>query len=75
MRKISDMASKKIAKSQKLVNLLNIKWRWSVFHCLEFVCAWDDALLGEAETKVGNLLAAKHTFLKVDFNVVCDQAL
>ena len=69
------MTSKKIAETQKLANLLNIRWRWNVFHCLELVCAWNDALLGEAEAKVRDLLASKHTFLKVDFNVVCDQAL
>ncbi len=75
MRKISHMAAKKIAKSQKLVNFLHIRWRWRVFHCFEFVCAWNDALLSEAEAKVRDFLAAKHTFLKVDFNVVCNQAL
>ena len=69
------MTSKEIAKSQKLANLLNITWRWSVFHCFELVRAWNDALLGEAEAKVRDLLASKHTFLEVDFNVVCDQAL
>ena len=75
MRKISHMAPKKIAETQKLSNFLDIRWRWSVFHRLELICALDDALLGEAEAKVRDLLASKHTFLKVDFNVVCDQAL
>ena len=75
MREISDMAPEKIAKTQKLSNFLDIRWRWGVFHSLEFICAWDDALLGEAEAKVRDLLASKHTFLKVDFNVVRDQAL
>ncbi len=75
MCKISHVSSKKIAKSQKLVNFLHIRWWWSVFHGLEFVGAWNDALLGESEAKVRDFLAAKHTFLKVDFNVVCNQAL
>ncbi len=74
MRKISHMTSKKIAKTQKLPNFLDIRWRWGVFHCLELVRAWNDALLGEAEAKVRHLFATKHTFLEVDFNVVCDQA-
>jgi len=69
------MAAKKIAKSQKLANFLHIRWRWSVFHSLEFVCAWNNALLGEAEAKVRDLFATKHTFLKVDFYVLCNQAL
>ncbi len=67
MRKISYVTSKKVAKTQKLANLLNIRWRWSVFYCLELVRVWDDALLGEAEAKVRDFLAAKHTFLKVNF--------
>jgi hypothetical protein len=69
------MAPEKIAKPQKLSNFLDIRWRWGVLHSFEFICAWDDALLGEAEAKVRDLLASKHTFLEVDFNVVCDQAL
>ncbi len=75
MRKISHMAPEKIAKTQKLSNLLDIRWRWGVFNSFKFICAWDDALLSEVEAKVRDLLASKHTFLKVDFNVVCDQAL
>ncbi len=66
MREISDMAPEKIAEPQKLLNFLDIRWRWGVFHGFEFVCARDYALLGEAEAKVRNLLASKHTFLKVD---------
>ena len=75
MRKISHVTSKKVAKSQKLANLLNIRWRWSIFHCFELDRAWNDALLSEAEAKVRDFLATKHTFLEVDFNVVCYQAL
>ncbi len=75
MCKIPHVTSKKIAKSQKLTNFLHIRWRLSIFHCFEFVCAWNDALFSEAEAKVRDFLAAKHTFLKVDFNVVCNQAL
>ncbi len=75
MREISHMASKKVAETQKLPNFLDSRRRWSVFHRLELICAWDDALFGKAEAKVRDLLASKHTFLKVNFNVVCDQAL
>ena len=75
MREISYMAPKKIAKTQKLSHFLDIRWRWSVFHRFELICAWDNPLFGEAEAKVRDFFASKHALLKVNFNVVRDQAL
>ena len=75
MREISHMAPEKIAKTQELANFLDIRRRWCVFDSFKFICAWDDALLGEAEAKVRDFFASKHALLKVNFNVVRDQAL
>ena len=75
MSEISHVAPKKIAKSQELSHFLDVRWRWCVFYSFEFICAWDNALFGEAEAKVRHFFASEYALLKVNFNVVRDQAL
>ena len=69
------MAPEKIAKTQELSHFLDVRWRWGVFHRFELIRAWDNALFGEAEAKVRHFFASKHALLKINFNVVRDQAL
>ena len=75
MSEISHMAPEKVAKTQELTHFLDIRWRWGVLHCFELIRAWDNALFGEAEAKVRHFFASEHALLKVNFNVVHDQAL